>query len=51
MVEKCIQRVDLFHNGSQIKCSSVLMLIILSRLASTRKFQSNFCFKMGVSRG
>ena len=38
--------IDLFHNGGQIKDSSVLMLISLSSLATTSKFQENFCFKM-----
>ena len=37
---------DLFHYGDQIKYSCVLMLISFSRLATTRKFQENFCFKM-----
>ena len=38
--------IDLFHNGSQIKYSSVLILISLSILATTSKFQKNICFKM-----
>ena len=38
--------IDLFHNGDQIKDSSVLMLLSLSSLATTSKFQKNFCFKM-----
>ena len=40
--------IDLFHNGVQIKYSFVLpvMLISLSSLATTSKFQNNFCFKM-----
>ena len=38
--------IDLFHNGSQIKYSFVLMLISLSSLATTSKFQKNICFKM-----
>ena len=36
----------LFHNGSQIKYSSVLMLISLSCLATACNFQKNICFKM-----
>ena len=35
--------IDLFHNGSQIKYSSVLILIGLSILATTSKFQKNIC--------
>ena len=38
--------IDLFHNGGQISYSSVLMLTSLSSLATTSKFQKNFCFKM-----
>ena len=38
--------VDLFRNGGQIKYSLVLMLISLSSLATTSKFQKNICFKM-----
>ena len=38
-------RIDLFHNGSQIKNSFVLMPISLSSLATTSKFQKNICFK------
>ena len=38
--------IDLFHNGGQIKYSSVLMQISLSGLATTSKFQKNICFKM-----
>ena len=49
-VEEKVTRVtvyiDLFHNGGQIKYSFVLMLISLSSLATTSKFQKNFCFKM-----
>ena len=37
---------DLFHNGGQIKYSFILMLITLSSLATTSKFQENICFKM-----
>ena len=36
---------DTLH-GSQIKYSSFLMLISLSSLATTSKFQKIFCFKM-----
>ena len=39
-------QIDLFHNGGQIKHSFVLMLISLSSLATTSKFQKNVCFKM-----
>ena len=35
--------IDLFHNGSQIKYSSVLILI---SLPTTSTFQKNICFKM-----
>ena len=38
--------IDLFHNGSQVKYSFVLMLISLSSLATTSKFQKNICVKM-----
>ena len=38
--------IDLFHNGGQIKYSSVVMLICLSSLATTSKFHKNVCFKM-----
>ena len=38
--------IDLFHNGGQIKHSSVLTLISLSSLATTSTCQKNFCFKM-----
>ena len=37
--------IDLFHNGGQIKYSSVLMLISLTSPATTSKFQKNICFK------
>ena len=37
---------DLIHNGWQIKHASVLMLITLSSLDKTGKFQENICFKM-----
>ena len=37
--------IDLFHNGGQIKYSFVLMLISLTSLAMTSKFQKNICFK------
>ena len=37
--------IDLFHNGGQIKYSFVLMLISLTGLATTSKFQKNICFK------
>ena len=40
--------IDLFHDGSPIKYSFVLMLIHLSSLATTSKFQKNICFKMRV---
>ena len=42
--------IDLFHNGGQIKYLSVLMLISLSSIAMTSKFQKNFCFKMRAVR-
>ena len=38
--------IDLFHNGGQIKCSFVLMLISLSSLVTTSKFQKNIYFKL-----
>ena len=38
-------RVDLFHNGGQMKYSFVLMLISLSSLATTSNFQNNFWFQ------
>ena len=38
--------INPFHNGSQIKYSSVLILISLSIVATTSKFQKNICFKM-----
>ena len=38
--------IDLFHNGGQIKYSFVLMPVSLTSLATTSKFQKNFCFKM-----
>ena len=38
-------RIDLFHNGDQIKYSFVLMLISLTGLATMSKFQKNICFK------
>ena len=38
--------IDPFHNGGEIKYSCVLMLIRLSSLATTSKFQNNICFKM-----
>ena len=38
--------IGLFHNGGQIKYSFVLMLISLTSLATTSKFQTNICFKM-----
>ena len=41
-----VNRLEFFHNGGQIKYSSVLMLISLSSLAATSKFQKNICFKM-----
>ena len=37
--------IELFHNGGQIKYSFVLMLISLTSLATTSKFQKNICFK------
>ena len=37
--------IDLFHNGGQIKYSFVLMLISLTSLITTSKFQKNICFK------
>ena len=37
--------IDLFHNGGQIKYSFVLMLISLTSLVTTSKFQKNICFK------
>ena len=37
--------IDLFHNGGQIKYSFVLMLISLTSLSTTSKFQKNICFK------
>ena len=37
--------IDVFHNGGQMKYSSVLMLLSLSSLATASKFQKN-CFKM-----
>ena len=37
-----------FHSGDQIKYSFVLMLIILSSLATSSKFQNNICFKTRV---
>ena len=40
--------MDLFHNGGQRKYSFVLMLISLSSLATTSKFQKNICFRMRV---
>ena len=40
-----ISNIDLFHNGGQIKYSLVLMLISLTSLAMTSKFQKNICFK------
>ena len=40
-----ISNIDLFHNGGQIKYSFVLMLISLTSLAMTSKFQKNICFK------
>ena len=43
---KSYHPIGLLHNGGQIKCSFVLMLISLSSLAATSKFQKNFCFKM-----
>ena len=43
-----LNQVDLFHNGGQIKFSVVLMLVTLSSLATTSKFQENICFKMRV---
>ena len=42
--------IDQFHNGGQIRYSFVLMLISLSSLASTSKFQKNICLKMRCSR-
>ena len=38
-----LNQVDLFHNGSV-----VLMLVTISSLATTSKFQENICFKMRV---
>ena len=35
-----------YHNGGQIIYSFVLMLISLSSLAWTSKFQKNICFEM-----
>ena len=40
-----MQDIDLFNNGGQIKYSFVLMLISLSSLATTSKFQKNFVSK------
>ena len=40
------ETTDLFHNCGQIKHSFVLMLISLTSLAMTSKFQKNICFKM-----
>ena len=40
-----IHSLDLFHNDGQIKYSLVLMLISLTSLATTSKFQKNICFK------
>ena len=37
--------IDLFHNGGRIKYSFVLMLISLTSLATTSKFQKDICFK------
>ena len=37
--------IDFFHDGGQIKCSSVVMPISLSSLATKSKFQKNICFK------
>ena len=37
--------IELFHNGGQITYSFVLMLISLTSLATTSKFQKNICFK------
>ena len=40
--------IDLFHSGGLIKYLSVLMLISLSGLAMTGKFQKNFGFRMSA---
>ena len=37
--------IDLFHNGGQILYSFALMLISLTSLPTTSKFQKNICFK------
>ena len=37
--------IDLFHIGGQIRYSFVLMLISLTSLVMTSKFQKNICFK------
>ena len=37
--------IDLFHNGGQVKYYFVLMIISLTSLAMTSKFQKNICFK------
>ena len=38
--------IGLFHNGDQIKCSFVLMLISLSNFAAMGKIQKNISAKM-----
>ena len=38
--------IDLLHIGGPIKCNFVLMLISLSSLAATRKFQKNMLTKI-----
>ena len=40
--------IDLFHIGGQIKYSFGLMLISLTNLVTTSKFQKNICFKTRV---
>ena len=40
--------LDLFHRGSQLKYSSVLMLISLSILTLMNKFQRNIYFKVSA---
>ena len=41
-----ISEIDPFHSSGQIKFSSDLMLISRSSLATTSKFQTDFCFEM-----
>ena len=46
ILQRGLGKIDLFHNGGQIKYSFVLMLISPTSLATKSAFQKNICFKM-----